>query len=122
MRYCSSTSTLRRENEALRHENDKLCKEVDQLRREIETLRARGPVAVGAASAWEPFGALLQSSGSSDVVGGDKLVMPAKYFLFGQTKAFMDGLPGMLTGGLLRSMEEEARDTRGASGWPSSST
>ena len=100
------------ENETQRHKNEELCLENDHLRREIETLRSRQPAAVGAASAWEPFEALLQSSPSADVTGGDKLVMPAKYFLFGQTKAFMDGLPGMLTGGLLRSMAEEARDNQ----------
>ena len=105
----NSTNDINIETE-LRAEIEKLRTETETLRSEIETLRARQPAAVGAASAWEPFEALLQSSPSADVTGGDKLVMPAKYFLFGQTKAFMDGLPGMLTGGLLRSMAEEARE------------
>ena len=62
-------------------------------------------------AAWEDaFAPLVHKAEDGAADGGDKLVMPAQFFLFGQTKAFMDGLPGMLTGGLLRSMAEEARD------------
>ena len=70
-------------------------------------------------AAWAPFEELLlsQSAAEADTGGGDKLTMPAKFFLFGQTKAFMDGLPGMFEGGLLRSMAEEARQNEGGKWW-----
>ena len=72
-----------------------------------------------AEAAWAPFKELMssQTAAEADAGGGDKLVMPAKYFLFGQTKAFMDGLPGMLEGGLLHSMAEEARQNEGGKWW-----
>ena len=103
----------------------------DEYRAAAAAYRWRLAAAVGASSAkpassgssalavWAPFEALLslQSAAQSDAGGGDKLVMPAKHFLFGQTKAFMDGLPGMLEGGLVRSMAEEARENEGGKWW-----
>ena len=103
----AEVETLRRENERLRNENA-------TLRAEIDTLRASSATAE---AAWEPFLPLLRSAADSDLDSGDKLVMPAEFFLFGQTQAFMDGLPGMLEGGLLRSMAEEARTNEGGRWW-----
>ena len=54
----NSTNDINIETE-LRAEIEKLRTETETLRTEIETLRARQPAAVGAASAWEPFEALL---------------------------------------------------------------
>ena len=81
------------------------------------------PTATGgsAKAAFKPFVALLTQSAGEDeqrVQAGDKMVMPANYFLFGKTKAFMDGLPGMLEGGLLHSMAEEARQNEDGKWWP----
>ena len=70
-----------------------------------------------AKAAWDAaFAPLVDHEGAAGD-GGDKLVMPAQFFLFGQTKAFMDGLPGMLEGGLLRSMAEEARCNEDGRWW-----
>ena len=68
-----------------------------------EALRSAGGSSADAA--WEPFAKLLSAdtAAQADAAGYDKFTMPAKYFLFGETKAFMDGLPGMLEGGLFRS-------------------
>ena len=49
--------------------------------------------------------------------GYDKFTTPAKYFLFGDTDAFMNGLPGMLEGGIFRSMQEEARFNEDGKWW-----
>ena len=43
--------------------------------------------------------------------------MPAEYFKFGATDEFMNGLPGMLEGGIFRSMAEEARFNEGSKWW-----
>ena len=69
-----------------------------------------------AEAAWAPFEALM--GGAPPAFEADKMTTEPKHFLFGQTKAFMDGLPGMLEGGLKRSMEEEARENEGGKWWP----
>ena len=70
-------------------------------------------------AAWEPFAALLRADAAApaEAAGYDKFTMPAKYFLFGETDAFMNGLPGMLKGGLSRSMAEEAWFNEGGRWW-----
>ena len=72
-----------------------------------------------AAAAWEPFARLLSAdtAAPADAAGYDKFTTPAKYFLFGDTDAFMNGLPGMLEGGIFRSMAEEARFNEGGKWW-----
>ena len=94
-----------------------LRKRIEELQREVDRLRLSSG---GAKSAYAPFEALLERKKSAQdaAPAGDKYVMPARYFLFGQTKAFMDGLPGMLSGGLQRSMAEEARENEGGKWWP----
>ena len=77
-----------------------------------EALRSAGGSSADAA--WEPFAKLLSAdtAAQADAAGYDKFTMPAKYFLFGETKAFMDGLPGMLEGGLFRSELKDSRRER----------
>ena len=71
-----------------------------------------------AAAAWEPFARLLSADTAALADAGyDKFTTPAKYFLFGDTDAFMNGLPGMLEGGIFRSMAEEARFNEGSKWW-----
>ena len=80
--------------------------------------KQRGGIDLSAAAAWKPFDDLLRSRPPLPPGSGDKLTMPAEYFLFGNTKAFMEGLPGLLEGGgLRRSMAEEARANEGGRWW-----
>ena len=80
--------------------------------------KQRGGTDLSAAAAWKPFDDLLRSRPPLPPGSGDKLTMPAEYFLFGNTKAFMEGLPGLLEGGgLRRSMAEEARANEGGRWW-----
>ena len=93
---------------------------VEVYRWKLAMAASSKPASSSAPGAWaHAFEALVSSpsTADADAGGGDKLVMPAKYFLFGHTKAFMDGLPGMLEGGLLRSMAEEARQNEGGKWW-----
>ena len=72
-----------------------------------------------AAAAWEPFARLLSADTAALADAGyDKFTTPAKYFLFGDTDAFMNGLPGMLEGGIFRSMAQEARFNEDGKWWP----
>ena len=85
---------------------------VGQLSSAPSLSRKERRVDATATTAWAPFAKLLSSRPKLPGTGG-KLVMPAEYFIFGDAKAFMDGLPGLLEGGLRRSMAEEAQENEG---------
>ena len=96
----------------------KMAKLIDDLISELDEARS-GQGGSSADAAWEPFAALLRADAAApaEAAGYDKFTMPAKYFLFGETDAFMNGLPGMLKGGLSRSMAEEAWFNEGGRWW-----
>ena len=72
-----------------------------------------------AAEAWKRFEEIMPAT-VSVTPNGDKFIMPADYFIYGDVKAFKDGLPGMLNasgGQLLNSMEEEFRKNDDGKWW-----
>ena len=103
-----------------------LQQEINRLRKKIigleEQVRAATGARHSAAEAWKPFEELLQraddspaaSTGESKLSGGSETI---EYFQFGSTAEFMSGLTGLSTGGLKRSMEEEARENEGGKWW-----
>ena len=82
---CERDEALQREQQAIREKEDAVREKDEALRREQQATRDT----TTAAAAWEAAFVPLVRNATTSVLGGDKLVMPAEYFLFGQTKAFI---------------------------------
>jgi hypothetical protein len=114
-----TASRLQAENDRLKAEIAEHHSKNARLQAEIAQHRS-AQAACTNVDLWHPFEEILAVTPDHTLKGiehNNKLVMPSEELDFGETSAFMNGLSGMLEGGLRRSMAEEAKFNENGKWW-----